>query len=853
MTGKPTINHQHYQDHPDLLGQVEKPSRYLGTEINRIIKDPDAVDVRLALAFPDLYEIGTSHFGLQILYHLLNQYGHILAERVFAPARDMENQLRRQGIALTTLESCIPLNQFDIIGFSLLYELNYTNVLNMLDLGRIPLFARDRQLGHPFVIAGGPCVCNPEPMADFFDAMVFGDGEAVLLEMVEAWIAWKKQGCQQREALLRQWSRLDGVYIPQFFNVEYDENGFQHLIPRHGDLTRDYRVQRRIVTDLDAAFFPDRPVIPFGRPVHDRLRLEISRGCTRGCRFCQAGMIYRPVRERSAETLLHLCRSSLASTGYEDLSLLSLSTGDYTCLSSLMENLMTRCREDRIAVSLPSIRAGTLTPRLMQMIRDVRKTGFTIAPEAGSQRLRDVINKNISYEDIAATIEDAFALGWQVIKLYFMIGLPTETPQDIDAIVEMVSRLSRIKGPARRKGRLNISVTSFIPKPHTPFQWAAQITRAESEQILDHLKSRLPKGTGQLKWQHPAMSVLEGVMARGDRRLAAVIMEAWRFGCLFDGWTDQFRFELWEKAFAATGVSSDFFTHRERHLDELLPWQHMASGVSDRFLKEQWQSARSGERLSDCRHEGCHQCGVCDFIAIEPKLFHNCPNPPQDIEKPTEPESNAKLQMELVYCKLGPGRFLGHLETANIFARALRRAGIKVRYSRGFHPMPRISFDDPLPLGMESQAERMRIILKNDIEGDILISRLNAHLPEGLSIISCRRMGKGPSAQAAYSDTYQIFFPAGLLDEKKVDEFLAADRWSHVKKRSKGAPRRLDLKAAVKTIRFIAPLVLEMVLERNDRYVVRPADVLRGVFGIAPIQLARFRVLKMAAGTNVNP
>ena len=540
----------------NLLGHVEKPSRYLGSEINCIKKDPASVKLNIALAFPDLYEIGTSHFGLQILYEILNSRKNIAAERVFAPARDMEKLLRENGLPLPTLENQRPLGNFDIIGFSLLYELNTTNVLNMLDLAGLPVRAAQRNETHPLVIAGGPCVCNPEPMADFFDAMVFGDGESLILEMTRHWMHWKESGSTDRHALLEAWSQLEGVYIPSFFSAHYDSSGFQSLTARYKERSA---VRRAVIGDLDAAIFPERPIVPYGRPVHDRLRLEVSRGCSRGCRFCQAGMIYRPVRERSPQGLIRLSRSALRNTGYEDLSLLSLSTGDYTCLAALMENLMVHGEKERIAVSLPSIRAGTLTPGLMALIKKVRKTGFTIAPEAGSQRLRNVINKNITYDDVATTVRDAFAFGWQVIKLYFMIGLPTETPADIEAIVDMVKLLKTIKGPKGRRGQINVSITTFIPKPHTPFQWAAQISMEASKAGIEAIKSQLRLPGIQVKWQNPAMSMLEGVLARGDRRLGAVIESAWKRGALFDGWNDQFDFSLWQAAFEECSLEMGFF------------------------------------------------------------------------------------------------------------------------------------------------------------------------------------------------------------------------------------------------------------------------------------------------------
>jgi len=392
----------------DILPFVEQPSRYLGTEVNRIVKDPNQTKLSVALAFPDLYEIGTSHFGLQILYHILNGHREIAAERVFAPGIDMEARLRSSNTSLMSLESHKPLNRFDIIGFSLLYELNFTNILFMLDLSNIPVFSSQRDNSHPVIIAGGPCMCNPEPVADFFDAIVVGDGENVIMEMAETWLKWNEGYNGDREILLKMWSEIEGVYIPSFFEPKYDGAGFQTLTPKFENY---HTVRREILDDLDTAPFPDAPIIPFGRPVHDRLRLEISRGCTRGCRFCQAGMIYRPVRERSMETILSLSGASIASTGYDELSLLSLSTGDYGCIVPLMERLMARCHSEHTAVSFPSLRAGTLTPKLMNLVKKVRKTGFTIAPEAGSQRLRDVINKNISEKAVFDTVRDAFQHG----------------------------------------------------------------------------------------------------------------------------------------------------------------------------------------------------------------------------------------------------------------------------------------------------------------------------------------------------------------------------------------------------------------------------------------------------------
>ncbi len=827
-----------------ILSYVQKPSRYLGSEVNSVRKDLSTVQLHIALAFPDLYDIGTSHFGIQILYHLLNRHQGWAAERVFAPAKDMEMVLRERKAPLHSLESQTPIHAFDIVGFSLLYELNFTNVINMIDLSGIPLTWRERQDTHPLIIAGGPCVCNPEPMADFFDAMVFGDGESIVIEMAQAWIEWKKSGQRDRIELLRSWSGLEGIYVPRFYTPEYDKNGIQRLSVSRG---APEKISRNIIPDLDKADFPDSPIIPYGKPIHDRLRLEISRGCSRGCRFCQAGMIYRPVRERSPGNICSLVRKALQKTGYEDISLLSLSTGDYTCLSGLMESLMQQCHSDRVAISLPSLRAGSLTPRLMELIRSVRKTGFTIAPEAGSQRLRDVINKNITFEDVAETVRNAFELGWHVIKLYFMIGLPTESDEDLDAIVDMVRELKKIKGPSRRKPLINVSLTTFIPKAHTPFQWCEQISLEQSKTKIAYLREKLNIPGVHVKWQHPEMSLIEGVLARGDQRIGPAIVQAWKNGAIFDGWNDQFEFDAWTKAFRQCGLDSEWYTARRRKEQEPLPWQHMDTRIDPGFFIQEWRDAVAGKLVRDCRHGDCQGCGICDFSSLQPIVFDEFP----DWENPGwENEASGDenyIWLSLAYRKIGSARFFGHLELSHIFSRAIRRAGIKVKYSQGFHPMPRISFDDPLPLGMESEGEYMRLLVSQRHSCSDVKDSINACLPEGLEISACGLKSEISKANQDDEAVFSVDLQYVVFDENQLTLFHSREAWPYTRKSRKGSIHHINLKTAVKRMYIEKENTLYIAIRTDLAHTVRPIDLLISVFNFTQEQLNEVRIFKRVA------
>ena len=728
----------------DIVPFVSKPSRYIAAEWNSVVKDPATADVRVALAFPDVYEIGMSHLGLKILYQLLNARPEVMAERVYAPWVDAEARLRDRRVPLCSQESGRALSGFDMVGFTLQYELSFATILAMLELGGIPVRASDRRDGDPLVVAGGPVAFSPEPLADFMDAFLIGDGEEAALELCAVIRQWKRQG-GRREALLRAVQGIEGMYVPAL-----------HVGGR--------RVRKRTSLRLDAVDYGRFPV-PYMEVVHDRASLEVMRGCSQGCRFCQAGYIYRPVRERDPSVIGRMVERSVEGSGYEEVSLSSLSIADLSCLRDLLPSLMARLAPTRTSLSLPSLRVEALnrSPELAAEIARVRKTGFTIAPEAGSERLRRVINK-VGFDEAAilAAVQNAARAGWQTLKFYFMIGLPTETQADLDDIVRVAREAARVARRERSRGfALTVSASSFVPKPHTPFQWFAQEPMNVLQEKQVYLKGRLRESRIDFKWQQVESSFLEAVFARAGREVGAAIALACERGCRFDGWTEQLRFEAWMRAFADAGVDPYAIANRPFSLEASLPWDHIDAGVDTAFLRREHRRALTGSATEDCHVGACHGCGEqcgpdwpswAQATSLLPPTPERIEVPAAGAPEPSRAERSTvppaqKIRFE--FQKVGELRFLSHLELMRALTRALRRAGVPLAYTQGFNPQPRLSLAQALAVGIQGLQELGELELVRRMEPEELLAGWNRQLAPELKILRAWEAPlNGPSLSA---------------------------------------------------------------------------------------------------------
>ena len=841
----------------EILPRVEKPSRYLGTELNAVHKDPSKVEVRLALAFPDLYDLGLGNLGLHILYAVLNEVEGVWAERVYAPGADMEKELRARGLPLFANESHEGLEVFDGIGFTLQSELTYTNILNIIDLAGLPLRSADRADDAPLLFAGGPAVFNPEPIAPFMDFFVIGDGEDIVLELAELFRVHKNSSKADKLAALAE---MEGVYVPSLYPMETLDDG-RVLPPVDGPIIR-----KRTTKDLNAATFPVNYIVPFTEQVHDRVSLEVLRGCTQGCRFCQAGMTTRPVRERTIDNIETLMKRTLETTGYEEVSLVSLSTCDYSKVRSMVDRVADLAAKERVSVSLPSLRLDSFSVGLADRVADVRRTGLTFAPEAATPRLRSVINKWIPDEELLEMSAKAYGLGWNHVKLYFMIGLPTERDEDVAAIAELTLKTVREGRKINPKARVNTGVSTFVPKPFTPFQWARQINVQETEARQDILHDSF-RGNGSVKFgRHDARETyLEGLVTRGDRRAADLIEAAYRNGARMDAWSEHMDFGAWMKAVDEVGFDVEDAL-RERALDERLPWDHIDIHIPKVWFQEDWERALELKWAPDCRAKRCHKCGVID---VERELCASMLRDNIDGRKaeavytrpeapPAAPEPPSAMRIRFRVGRADSARFLGHLEWMNAWLRALRRARAPMSYSQGFHAHPKVNFSTAMPVGEESTGDYMDVMLSEDVDVPQLLARLQAVVPRGFLVLSAESVPlKSRSLMAAVSGfDYTLIVPEmdrvalaeriseiNAQDEVVVQRSVKARVRVYGRKRRRREMRPLDLKPMIDHLELREGEGSVVIDFRTRTHEGRYAKV-KDILGLLKLDPAATRVLK---------
>lgn len=815
-----------------IMPRIEKPSRYLGTELNAVrvgrnvegALDPDAAQVRVALAFPDLYDVGLGNLGLHILYACVNGIDGAICERVYAPGKDLEAELRSRDLPLFALESKDSLDMFDGIGFTLQSELTYTNILNIIDLARIPLRTEDRDDSHPLTFAGGPAVFNPEPLSPFMDFFVIGDGEDAIVEITEL---LKRLRGAPRHTRLQALSLLEGVYVPALYPFETLEDG--RVLPA----VDAPPIRKRLTRDLDGATFPTNYIVPFTQQVHDRISLEVLRGCTQGCRFCQAGMTTRPVRERSLERVDELLQRTLETTGYEEVSLVSLSTCDYSRVRQLVENTVQRARPQHVSVSLPSLRLDSFSVELSDMVAETRRSGITFAPEAASPRLRALINKWIPDEDLLEMSGQTYGRGWDVVKLYFMIGLPTERDDDIDAIVDLCVRTWKQGKRINPRARVNLGVSTFVPKPFTPFQWSRQIDHRETEAKQERLWDAFRSQSGIKFGRHdPEETFLEGLVSRSDRRAGDLLEAAFRKGCRFDAWREHLRFDLWQEAIEEVGFDVAHAL-RERSVDERLPWDHIDILIPKWWFVQDYERAMQLQHAPDCRHRKCHKCGVIDEereLCATMLRDHVKARPLEQAwersEVPAAPTPPRVQRVVFRIARTGDARYLSHLESMNAWIRSLRRAGAPLAWSQGFHPHPKVSFATAGPTGEGTTGNYMDILLVEQVDVEALLGRLQATLPSGFAALRAWDFPlRGPSlASQVAGAVYSVQVPDSADLQERVDALLAASsievqrRAKRKKKKGRGRSRRRDPSPTMRTV-DIRPMLAEVSVDQDGHTV----------------------------------